>query len=74
LDLRSDTVTQPTPGMRAAIAAAAVGDDVYGEDPTSKGLGAPIGSAFVGSRDHVRAAHRFRKMLGGGNRRPLANA
>jgi threonine aldolase len=34
----------------------------------SKGLGAPIGSAFVGSRDHVRAAHRFRKMLGGGMR------
>lgn len=34
----------------------------------SKGLGAPVGSAFVGSRDHVRAAHRFRKMLGGGMR------
>ena len=34
IDLRSDTVTQPTPGMRAAMAAAPVGDDVYGEDPT----------------------------------------
>ncbi|HEX2871836.1 MAG TPA: GntG family PLP-dependent aldolase [Polyangiaceae bacterium] len=34
----------------------------------SKGLGAPVGSAFVGSRDHVKAAHRFRKMLGGGMR------
>ena len=34
IDLRSDTVTRPTPGMRAAMAAAAVGDDVYGEDPT----------------------------------------
>jgi threonine aldolase len=34
IDLRSDTVTQPTPGMRAAMAAAEVGDDVYGEDPT----------------------------------------
>jgi threonine aldolase len=34
----------------------------------SKGLGAPVGSAFVGSREHVRAAHRFRKMLGGGMR------
>ncbi len=34
----------------------------------SKGLGAPVGSAFVGSRDHVVAAHRFRKMLGGGMR------
>jgi threonine aldolase len=34
IDLRSDTVTQPTPEMRAAMAAAPVGDDVYGEDPT----------------------------------------
>ncbi len=33
VDLRSDTVTQPTPEMRAAMAAAQVGDDVYGEDP-----------------------------------------
>ena len=34
IDLRSDTVTQPTPAMRAAMAGAEVGDDVYGEDPT----------------------------------------
>lgn len=34
IDLRSDTVTKPTPEMRAAMAEAAVGDDVYGEDPT----------------------------------------
>ncbi len=34
IDLRSDTVTQPTPAMRQAMAAAEVGDDVYGEDPT----------------------------------------
>jgi len=34
IDLRSDTVTQPTPEMRAAMAKAEVGDDVYGEDPT----------------------------------------
>jgi threonine aldolase len=33
-DFRSDTVTRPTPAMRAAMAAAAVGDDVWGEDPT----------------------------------------
>jgi threonine aldolase len=33
-DLRSDTVTRPTPAMRATMAAAVVGDDVYGEDPT----------------------------------------
>jgi threonine aldolase len=34
IDLRSDTVTQPTPAMREAMASAPVGDDVYGEDPT----------------------------------------
>ncbi|MBM3758021.1 MAG: low specificity L-threonine aldolase, partial [Acidobacteria bacterium] len=34
IDLRSDTVTRPTAAMRAAMAAADVGDDVYGEDPT----------------------------------------
>ena len=34
IDLRSDTVTHPTPQMRAAMAKAQVGDDVYGEDPT----------------------------------------
>lgn len=34
IDLRSDTVTRPTPAMRQAMASAAVGDDVYGEDPT----------------------------------------
>jgi len=34
IDLRSDTVTRPTPGMRAAMAAADVGDDVFDEDPT----------------------------------------
>lgn len=34
VDLRSDTVTKPTPDMRAVMAAAEVGDDVYGEDPT----------------------------------------
>jgi threonine aldolase len=34
IDLRSDTVTKPTPAMREAMAEAEVGDDVYGEDPT----------------------------------------
>src|SRR4051794_34590158 len=34
IDLRSDTVTQPTRAMRAAMVEAPVGDDVYGEDPT----------------------------------------
>ena len=34
IDLRSDTVTLPSPSMRRAMAEAEVGDDVYGEDPT----------------------------------------
>ena len=38
LDFRSDTVTRPTPGMRAAMAAAEVGDDVFDEDPTVHAL------------------------------------
>lgn len=38
IDLRSDTVTQPSPRMRAAMASAVVGDDVMGEDPTVRAL------------------------------------
>ena len=38
IDLRSDTVTRPTAAMRAAMAAAEVGDDVYGDDPTVNAL------------------------------------
>lgn len=38
IDLRSDTVTRPTAAMRAAMLDAAVGDDVYGEDPTVRAL------------------------------------
>jgi threonine aldolase len=38
IDLRSDTVTRPTPAMREAMMQAAVGDDVYGEDPTVNAL------------------------------------
>ena len=38
IDLRSDTVTKPTPEMRAAVAAAEVGDDVWGDDPTVAAL------------------------------------
>ncbi|HOC69931.1 MAG TPA: beta-eliminating lyase-related protein, partial [Candidatus Hydrogenedentes bacterium] len=34
IDLRSDTLTKPSDGMRKAMAEAEVGDDVYGEDPT----------------------------------------
>ncbi len=38
IDLRSDTLTRPTPAMRRAMAEAEVGDDVYGEDPTVRAL------------------------------------
>lgn len=42
VDLRSDTVTRPTPGMRKAMAEAEVGDDVFGEDPTISRLEAVV--------------------------------
>ena len=42
VDLRSDTVTRPTAAMRAAMLAAEVGDDVYGEDPTVNALQARL--------------------------------
>ena len=46
IDLRSDTVTRPTAAMRAAMAAAEVGDDVYGEDPTINRLEARAAEIF----------------------------
>lgn len=46
IDLRSDTVTKPTAGMRAAMAAAEVGDDVYGEDPTINRLEERVAAMF----------------------------
>jgi threonine aldolase len=47
IDLRSDTVTRPSAAMRAAIAAAPVGDDQYGEDPTTNALQARV-AALLG--------------------------
>jgi threonine aldolase len=46
VDLRSDTVTRPSAGMRAAMAAAEVGDDVYGDDPTVNALQAVLADRF----------------------------
>lgn len=46
VDLRSDTVTKPTPAMRAAMLEAEVGDDVYGEDPTVAALEAKVAGLF----------------------------
>ena len=46
IDLRSDTVTQPSQGMRDAIAHAPVGDDVYGDDPTVNSLESRVAAMF----------------------------
>ena len=46
LDFRSDTITQPTPAMRQAMADAAVGDDVFGEDPSINELEAEAARIF----------------------------
>ena len=46
IDLRSDTVTRPSAAMRAAMAAAEVGDDVYGDDPTVNRLQAMTAERF----------------------------
>ena len=47
VDLRSDTVTTPTSAMRAAMAAAEVGDDVFGEDPTVRVLERRVAELFA---------------------------
>ncbi|MCC6487284.1 MAG: aminotransferase class I/II-fold pyridoxal phosphate-dependent enzyme, partial [Candidatus Hydrogenedentes bacterium] len=52
VDLRSDTVTKPTPPMREAMARAEVGDDVLGDDPTVKELEAET-AAFLGKEAAV---------------------
>lgn len=46
VDLRSDTVSKPTPEMRARMAEAVVGDDVYGEDPTVIELQSKMAATF----------------------------
>jgi threonine aldolase len=52
VDLRSDTVTRPTAAMRAAMAAAEVGDDVFGDDPTVNALEARV-AAMLGKEAAV---------------------
>lgn len=46
IDVRSDTLTVPDDGMRSAMANAAVGDDVYSEDPTTEALQDRVASMF----------------------------
>ncbi len=55
IDLRSDTVTRPTPEMRAVMAEAKVGDDVYGEDPTVNELEA-LAADMLGTQAAIFAA------------------
>ena len=55
IDLRSDTVTQPTPAMRRAMAEAEVGDDVFGDDPTVNALEARA-AEITGMEDGVFVA------------------
>jgi threonine aldolase len=56
IDLRSDTVTKPTPAMRAAMLDAEVGDDVYGEDPTVAALEAKALELFGGPGPRLSTA------------------
>ena len=53
IDLRSDTVTRPSPDMRRVMATAEVGDDVFGEDPTVNALQERL-AKFLGKEAVVR--------------------
>ena len=66
IDLRSDTVTRPTPAMRRAMAEAEVGDDVYGEDPTVTRLEAQDGRAAGQGGRAVRASGTMANQIGVG--------
>lgn len=59
IDLRSDTVTQPTLAMRAAMAAAEVGDDVYGDDPTMNELEALAPRCWARKRQCLQRAEQW---------------
>lgn len=67
IDLRSDTVTWPTPEMRQAMAQAEVGDDGYGDDPTvnrlermaAERLGKEAGGPVCSQRNHGEPTGRF---------------
>ena len=70
VDLRSDTVTRPTPAMRAAMAAAEVGDDVYGDDPTVNRLQCGRRSASDSRRPVLRHRHPEQPRRADGALRP----
>jgi len=68
IDLRSDTVTRPTPAMRKAMSEAEVGDDVFGEDPTVNALQERVAqeSSFTVSRvyEAFSMPHRLKSPSG----------
>src|SRR4051794_22941851 len=64
VDLRSDTVTRPTEAMRAAIAAAEVGDDVYGEAPTVSRLEEQVAGLLGHERGLFSATGSLANQLG----------
>ena len=58
MDMRSDTVTQPTSAMRRAMAEAEVGDDVYGDDPTVNALQDKL-HCISEKANHIRATFEW---------------
>ena len=66
VDLRSDTVTRPTPAMREAMFAAEVGDDVFGEDPTVNALQAKA-ARLLGKEAALFVASGIQSSTGGNN-------
>ena len=56
IDLRSDTVTQPTEAMRKAMAAAEVGDDVFRDDPTVLELEATVAALLGNAQVEIASA------------------
>ena len=65
IDLGSDTVTRPSAGMRAAMAAAEVGDDVFGEDPTVNRLQALLREAQADWRAELQRRRLLQERLEG---------
>ena len=79
IDLRSDTVTKPSPAMRRAMAEAEVGDDQYGEDPTVRRLEETVAAAFgfpeaVFVPTGIMANHIALRMLAGPGEEVLCDA
>ena len=64
IDLRSDTVTRPTPGMLAAMVAAETGDDVYAEDPTVRALEERVAALFCHQAGLFTVTGSLANMLG----------